>query len=326
MLKKATLYLSVWWPMLACGFIPAATATAQDYPAKPVRLIVPFPPGGGADTTSRLIGQKLSAELGQPVIIENKPGAGGMIGSDYAGKSVADGYTLLVGPASQVIAPNFFKPNVDPITGFTPITQMVNALIVLAASGERPESSFAQFAQTVRKNPNAGQIASSGIGTVFHLSGARLSSAAHVPLQHIAYKGGGPAVVDLVAGHVPIMIDTYFTFQPFVKSEKVKLWATLGAQRSTLLPDVPTLTELGYQGVVAENWYGLFAPAGTSPAIVDFLANKTRRALEDPEIVKRLAEQGAVPVASSPAEFKRFLASESAKWSEVVKRNQIKGQ
>ncbi|WP_406625351.1 Bug family tripartite tricarboxylate transporter substrate binding protein [Acidovorax sp. SDU_ACID1] len=322
--KKASLYLTACFLIFGSGFAP--WVAAQEYPAKPVRLVVPFPPGGGADTTSRLIGQRLSTELGQPVIIENRPGAGGVIGSDYAGRSAADGYTLLVGPANHVIAPNFYRTNVDPIEGFEAITQMISALIVLAASGDRAESSFADFAETVRKDPAVGVIASSGVGTVFHLSGARLASASGIPLQHIAYKGGGPAVTDLVAGHVPIMIDTYFTFQPFVKSRKVKLWATLGAQRSPLLPDVPTLTELGYPGVVAENWYGLFAPAGTPKTIVDLLAFKVRRVLQDPQIVKRLADQGAVPVASTPAEFRQFIKSESAKWSEVIKANGIKGE
>ncbi|MYZ44742.1 Bug family tripartite tricarboxylate transporter substrate binding protein [Schauerella aestuarii] len=311
--------------LLAVSGSIATDAIAQEYPTKPIRLIVAFPPGGGADAISRLVGQKLAQELGQPVIVENKPGAGGTIGSDSVGRSLADGYTLLVGPASQVIAPNFYKMNVDPIKGFEPITQMVSALIVLAASKERPESSYAEFVDTVKKNSNAGVIASSGVGTVFHLSGARLATASGVQLQHIAYKGGGPAVTDLVAGHVPVMIDTYFTFKPFAATERVKLWATLGSERSSLLPNIPTLNELGYKGVVAENWYGLFAPAGTPTAIVQRLAEKTRSALHDPELVARLAEQGAVPVGSTPVEFKTFLDAESAKWAEVIRINQIKG-
>ncbi|XAH25356.1 tripartite tricarboxylate transporter substrate binding protein [Xylophilus sp. GW821-FHT01B05] len=306
---------------IACG---AAEANAPGYPEKPIHLIVGFPPGGGADTVTRLIGQKLATELGQPVIIENKPGAGGSIGSDYVGRAAADGYTLLVGPASHVIAPNFFKVSVDPVTGFVPVSQMVNALIVLAASGRRPEADFQTFRANVQKTPSLGAIASSGSGTVFHLSGARLGHDAGMPLQHVPYKGGGPAVVDLISGQVPIMIDTYFTFRPFVASGKVKLWATLGSTRSKLLPDVPTLAELGYPGVVAENWYGLFAPAGTPAPIIGTLAAGIKKALSDPETIEKLAAQGATPVGSSPAQFGEFVRSESKKWADVVKTNNIK--
>ncbi|SPU51277.1 Bug family tripartite tricarboxylate transporter substrate binding protein [Bordetella trematum] len=314
--------LPVALAVLAC----ATTAQAQAYPDKPVHLVVAFPPGGGADTVSRLIGQKLAVELGQPVIIENRPGAGGAIGSDFVGKAAADGYTLLVGPASHVIAPNFFKVNVDPVRGFTPITQMISASIVLAASGKRPETSLEAFVANVRETPALGTIASAGVGTVFHLSGARLAGELGVGLQHVAYRGGGPAVIDLVAGQVPIMIDTYFTFRPFIESGKVKPWATLGQGRSPLLPDVPTMVELGYPEVVADNWYGLFAPAGTPEPIVRLLADKTRTVLQQPDTIAKLAEQGAVPVASSPQDFADFVQNESRRWAELVRTHQIKAE
>lgn len=305
----------------ACG---ATAALSQAYPSKPIRLVVAFPPGGGADAVSRLVGTKLAVALGQPVIVENKPGAGGSIGSDFVGKSAPDGYTLLVGPASHVIAPNFFKVAVDPVDGFVPITQMVSALIVLAASGKAEEPSLNAFDMRVQKSPASGVIASSGIGTVFHLSGARLSREMGVPLQHVAYKGGGPAVTDLIAGNVPIMIDTYFTFRPFVESGKVKIWATLGKQRSKLLPDTPTLAELGYRGVTAENWYGLFAPRGTPPEIVSLIAQKTQEVLARPETAEQLGAQGAEVVGSSPSEFAAFVRSERDKWASVVRDNKIK--
>jgi tripartite-type tricarboxylate transporter receptor subunit TctC len=302
----------------------AADSNAPAYPDKPIHLVVGFPPGGGADTVTRLIGQKLSLEMGKPVIVDNKAGAGGTIGSDYVGRAPADGYTLLVGPASHVIAPNFFKVGVDPVTGFVPVTQIVNALIVLAASGRTTDADFQAFRASVKKTPSFGTIASSGSGTVFHLSGALLAQDAGVALQHVPYRGGGPAVVDLIAGQVPVMIDTYFTFRPFLDSGKVKLWATLSSTRSKLLPNVPTLTELGYPRVAADNWYGIFAPAGTPAPIVNALATSVKKVLSDPETIEKLAGQGAVPVGSSPAQFAAFVRAESKKWAGVIKANNIK--
>ncbi|ALM86115.1 hypothetical protein ASB57_27000 [Bordetella sp. N] len=287
-------------------------------------MVLGFPPGGGADAVTRLISEGLALELKQPVIVENRPGAGGVIASDYVGRATPDGYTLLVGPASQVIGPNFYKMAVDPVTGFEPISQMVSALIVLAATNNGAGASWQDFRARVKANPRDGVIASSGVGTVFHLSGVLLSRAADIPLQHVPYKGGGPAVVDLIAGQVPIMIDTYFTFKPFLQSGKVKVWATLGKSRSPLLPDVPTLAELGYPDVVADNWYGLFAPKGTPPAVVDRLAQAVQRVLADPASRKRLEEQGAVPIGSDPAAFKAFVQAERGKWADVVRKNDIR--
>ena len=321
MARRHSLFSLFFAALIVAAAAPDARAA---YPEKPIRLVVGFPPGGGADTVTRLIGQKLSTEIGQSVIVDNKPGAGGTIGADFVGRSTADGYTLLVGPASHVISPNFFQVGVDPTAGFAPITQMVNATIVLAASGTRAEKSFGEFRESALKSPLLGTIASSGAGTVFHLSGARLARAAGVPLQHVPYKGGGPAVVDLVSGQVPIMIDTFLTFRPFVASGKVKIWATLGHSRSPLLPDVPTLEELGYRDVVAENWYGLFAPAGTPDAVVQLLAQKVRKILADPDTVERLAAQGALPVGNTPEQFGAFMKAEATKWNKVVKDNGIR--
>jgi len=297
---------------------------AQAYPARPVRLVVPFPPGGGADAVSRLFGQRLSEAMGVSVVIDNRGGAGGTIGSEAVAKSPADGYTLLIGPASHVISPSFFKVSVDPVTGFVPVSQLVNASIALATPAGRPEATLKELLANAKTNPQLASLATAGSGTVFHLSSARLGAAAGIDLQHVAYKGGGPAIIDLVAGRVPMMIDTYFTFQSYFKSGRIRPLATLGEKRSTLLPDVPTLVELGYRDVVATNWYGLFAPAGTPDAVVKVLHEKTRQALTGADITQRFEQYGAEIVASSPAEFKVFAAAERDKWLGVIKAHNIK--
>ncbi|MET0311099.1 MAG: tripartite tricarboxylate transporter substrate binding protein [Burkholderiaceae bacterium] len=310
----------------------AATASfsplvrAQKFPDKPIRLVVPFPPGGGADAVSRLFGQRLAEVVGTSVVIENRGGAGGTIGSEQVAKSPADGYTLLIGPASHVISPSFFKVSTDPISGFVPISQLVNASIALAAPASLPEATLKELLAKARQDAKLATVATAGSGTVFHLSAARLGSAAGVDLQHIAYKGGGPAIIDLVAGRVPMMIDTYFTFQTYFKAGRVKPLATLGRTRSPLLPDVPTLVELGYKDVVATNWYGLFAPASTPDAVVNYLYEKTRLALTGPEVAQRFQQYGAEIVASNPAEFRQFAIAEREKWQGVIKANNIKAE
>lgn len=299
---------------------------AQSFPSKPIRLVVPFPPGGGANAVARLYAQRLTETTGASIVVDNRPGAGGTIGSEAVAKAAPDGYTLLIGPASHVIAPSFFKVSVDPVDGFTPISLLVNASIALAVPASRPEASLKELLQNAKKDPRLATVASAGSGTVFHLSSARLGKAAGVDLQHIAYKGGGPAIVDLVAGRVPMMIDTYFTFQSFFKSGRIRALATLGDKRSALLPDVPTLVELGYKDVVASNWYGLFAPAGTPDAVAATLHEMTRKALAGPEVQEQFEQQGAEIVASSPRDFKAFAAAERDKWSAVIKAHNIKAE
>jgi tripartite-type tricarboxylate transporter receptor subunit TctC len=299
---------------------------AQGYPGKLIRLVVPFPPGGGADAVSRLYGQRLSEALGVSVMIDNRPGAGGTIGSEIVAKAPPDGYTLLIGPASHVIAPNFFKVSADPVDGFVPVSQLVNASIALVTPASRPETTLKELLAHARADPLLATVATSGSGTVFHLSAARLGNASGVNLQHVAYKGGGPAVVDLVAGRVSMMIDTYFTFQSFLKSGQIRALATLGDKRSPVLPEVPTLAELGYRDMVATNWYGLFAPHGTPGSVVDTLYEKTRQALAGEDVAQRFRGYGADVVGSGPQAFAAFAKAERDKWASVVKANSIKAE
>ena len=307
---------------LALSF--SALALAQDYPNKPIKIIVPFPAGQASDSIARLVGEQLGKSLGQPVVVENKPGAGGNIGSDMGAKAPADGYTLTMATAALPISKNVYpKLPFDPERDFSPITLMTITPLVLVARPSLPVDSVAALVDAARKAPGRLSFASSGIGTSHQLSGELLKALANIDLLHVPYKGSAPAHVDLMGGTVDVMFDNIVPVTPHIKAGKLKALAVTTKLRAPTLPDVPTMAESGYPNFEAVAWFGLLAPAGTPPAIVERLNKEVNAILKSPEMTARLGNLGALVVGNSTEEFRQFFAAEVRKWAPVVQRAKI---
>jgi tripartite-type tricarboxylate transporter receptor subunit TctC len=307
---------------LALSF--SAPALAQDYPNKPIKIIVPFPAGQASDSIARLVGEQLGKSLGQPVVVENKPGAGGNIGSDMGAKAPADGYTLTMATAALPISKNVYpKLPFDPERDFSPITLMTITPLVLVARPSLPVDSVAALVDAARKAPGRLSFASSGIGTSHQLSGELLKALANIDLLHVPYKGSAPAHVDLMGGTVDVMFDNIVPVTPHIKAGKLKALAVTTKLRAPTLPDVPTMAESGYPNFEAVAWFGLLAPAGTPPAIVERLNKEVNAILKSPEMTARLGNLGALVVGNSTEEFRQFFAAEVRKWAPVVQRAKI---
>jgi len=308
----------------AAAFVLSSAAWAQNYPDRPIRVIVPYPAGQASDTIMRLVGERLGKALGQPVVIDNKPGAGGNLGSDTGAKATPDGYTLTVATAALPISKHVYrKLPFDPAKDFAPITLMTITPLVLVARPDLPANSVAELVQVARKNPGKLTFASSGPGTSHHLSGELFKTLAGIDILHVPYKGSPPAHVDLMAGTVDIMFDNIVPVAPHIRQGKLKALAVTTRTRAALLPDVPTMTEAGFANFEAVAWFGLLAPAGTPHAIVDRLNKATVAILKAPDMKERLAGIGATTVADTPEEFGRFIDAEITKWAPVVRRAQI---
>ena len=320
-----------WLTTVACLALAAAIAApvqAQDkYPSKLVRLVVPFAAGGSTDIVARALGQELSTQIGQPVIIENKPGAGGTIGSDYVAKSPPDGYTLLIGTVSThgAAVSLYEKLPYDPTRDFVPITEIAtipNLVVVNAASV--PVQTLGELVQLAKRQPGKLTFASNGSGTSNHLATELLKTTAGVDIVHVPYKGSGPALTDLLAGHVSMMLDVVMTSYQYVKNGRLKALAITGPTRSPLLPDVPTVAEQGFPGFEAIVWFGVLAPANTPPAIVERLNKELVTAINSPKLKTLLESQGAQTVASTPADFSKRIGDEIVKWRKVVQASGAK--
>ena len=303
--------------LLAC----AQPVMADTYPSKPIRVVVPFPAGGAIDIMVRASGQQLAKELGQPVVIENRPGASGNIGADAVAKSAADGYTLLAGTSSTHGAnPALYtKLSYDARRDFVPIAHIAgvpNVLVVTPASGMR---SVEDVIKQARGAPGKLSYGSAGSGTSLHLAGELFSSAARVELLHVPYKGGAPATTDLLGGQIHMMFNTVPVALSLIRSGKLLALASTSPTRHFALPDVPTFVELGYPTVQSETWVGLFAPAGTTKEVSDRIAQAMERALQDKSVADTLKQQGAEPRFMGPADFARYVESEIARWSGVVR-------
>lgn len=302
-----------------------APAQAQDYPNRPIKIIVPFPAGQASDSIARLVGEQLGKSLGQPVVVDNKPGAGGNIGTDAGAKAPADGYTLTMATAALPISKSVYpKLPFDPEKDFAPITLMTITPLVLVARPSLPVDSVANLVEAARKAPGKITFASSGIGTSHQLSGELLKALANIDLLHVPYKGSAPAHVDLMGGTVDIMFDNIVPVTPHIKSGKLKALAVTTKMRAPTLPDVPTMAEAGYPNFEAVAWFGLLAPAGTPPAIVERLSKEVNAILKTPELTARLAGMGAIVQGTQPAEFGRFMSAEVKKWAPVTARAQIR--
>jgi tripartite-type tricarboxylate transporter receptor subunit TctC len=301
--------------------VAAAQAFAQSYPAKPVRMIIPYPPGGGNDTLGRLFAAKLGERIGQPVVVENRPGAGTIIGTEAAAKSPPDGYTILLSSiATHALSPNLYaKVPYDPIRDFAPITLLGIAPTVLVVPADLPAKDLAALVAAAKAKPGGLTYASGGNGTPPHINGEVFKSVAGVDLLHIPYKGGGPALVDLMAGRVQVMLDTAASAMPHVRSGKLRALAITGAKRSAEYPDIPTFAEAGLSGYDTNAWYSMHAPAGTPPEIVRRLNAELLASLKEPDVQARFKQLSTEPVGNSPEEFAAFVRAELDKYARIIK-------
>jgi tripartite-type tricarboxylate transporter receptor subunit TctC len=298
-------------------------AMAQAWPSKPIKWIVPFAAGGTTDILARTVGEKLAVALGQPVIIENKPGAGGGLGADFVAKSAPDGYTLLGGTIStHAINASLYKDlPYDPVRDFVPITLIARVPNMLVVNNDVPAKNVAELIVMMKKNPGKYTFASSGNGTSQHLSGELFKNIAGVDMQHIPYKGSPPALQDVMGGSVTMTFDNITTAWPLAKGGKLRALGVTTAKRSPVAPEVPTLAEAGLAGYEIGSWQGVFAPAGTPPDIVKRLNTEMVRIINLPEVKDKLLALGAEPVGNSSEEFTAFVKAEVVKWGDVVKKS-----
>jgi tripartite-type tricarboxylate transporter receptor subunit TctC len=307
--------------------LPGLCAYGQDYPARPARIVVPFAPGGPNDIIVRLVAQKLTEAWGQPMVVENRPGAGGNIGTDFVAKAAADGYTLLsVGPGSLIINPLIGKVPYDTARDFAPVTLMARAPNALVAHPSLPASSVKELIALARSQPGRINYGSGGNGSTPHLAGALFAAMAGIELTHVPYKGTAPATADLIGGQVQIAFLGIPTVLPHVKSGKVRVLAVTGKRRSPELPEVSTVDEAGVPGYELSPWYGLLAPAGTPRGIVARLAAEVTKIVRAAEIRDKLAVQGAEVAGGSPEEFAAVIQADSLTWSRVVKDTGMRGE
>jgi tripartite-type tricarboxylate transporter receptor subunit TctC len=303
-----------------------APAAAQEYPARPVRVIIPFPPGGSNDVVGRLIGTHLGERLGKQVIIDNRSGAGGVIGTEAVAKSPPDGYTLLMISLAHAVNPWLYKLSYDPIKDFAPIGLLAKGPNVLVVHPALPVKSVKELIALAKQKPGDLQYASAGIGSFQHLGGELFKLTAAVDLLHVPFKGGGPAMIDVVGGHTKVMFSSMVQTVPQIKSGKLRALATGGVERSPVLPDLPTIAEAGVPGYEAVNWWGLVAPAGTARPIIDKLNREIEVVQKSPEVQKQFANEGAEPVPMKAVDFGAFMVSEMNKWEKVVKQGGIKAE
>ena len=298
----------------------AGPACAQGYPSKPVRLIVPYPPGGGTDIFARLVGAKLAEALGQPFVIEQRPGAAGVIGADAAAKSAPDGYTIVIGQASNLaINVSLMKKlPYDPVRDFAPITRVAMSPNLLVVHPSLPVRSVKDLVVLAKARPGAINYASAGSGSPGHLAAEYFRKIAGIDVVHIPYKGATPAMLDVIAGHVSYYFTSPVSAQPFVAAGRLRQVAVTSAKRFPPLPDVPAIAEAGYRDIDMVAWWGLLAPAGTPADIINRLHGPAVKALNAPDLKERLAGQGAMVYTDTPAEFGAYIKSEIANWAKIV--------
>ena len=305
------------------------SAAAQAWPAKPLRLVIPFPAGGATDIVGRLLAQKLGAALGQQVVIDNKPGAGGTIGADLVAKAPADGYTLLLTTSSTHSIGPALNPKMpyDAFKDFAPIAHVANAPSVLVVGAGFPKGNALDLIKTLKANPGKYNFGSSGIGTYPHLSAEMFKwRAGGLFVVHIPYRGTGLVVTDLIAGQITFLMDSIVSAQTHIKDGRVRALAVTGAQRSGSLPDVPTFTELGVPGLAFSNWFGFFAPAGTPADVVQRANRELNTLMRAPDVADRLRQLGADPVTGTPEAFAKVIRDEHDSWKAVIQRAGIKAE
>jgi tripartite-type tricarboxylate transporter receptor subunit TctC len=310
-------------PRIVCAMLLAASglAVGQAYPAKPIHFIVPYPAGGPLDTVARLLGQKVAESVREPVIVENKPGAGGNIGADFVAKSAPDGYTILMGAvATHAINPTLYAHiPYDPVKDFAPVTQVASTPNVLVVNPSLPVSSVKEFIAYAKAHPGALNFGSGSTGSAGHLAGELFKAMSGVQMVHVPYKGAGPAMQDLIGGRIQLMFDNLASSLGQMRAGKVKALAVTTAKRSALAPELPTIAESGLPGFDISTWFGVFAPGGTPRDLVQRLHDEFVKALADPAVREAMTKLGAEPVDSTPAQFAAYIRSEARKYAEVIK-------
>ncbi|HRM82462.1 MAG TPA: tripartite tricarboxylate transporter substrate binding protein [Acidovorax temperans] len=309
--------------VLGAGLLGGTSALAQAYPTKPVTIIVPFAAGGTTDILARIIGQALTAELGQSVVVDNRAGAGGNIGGQAAAKAAPDGHTLFMGTVGThaINASLYKKMPFDPVKDFAPLTRVANVPNLLVANPAQPYKSVKDLIAYAKANPGKVNFGSSGNGSSIHLSGELFKSLAKVDMQHVPYKGSAPAVTDLLGNQIGIMFDNMPSAIQHVRSGKLAPLAVTTAKRSPELPNVPTIAEAGVPGYEATSWFGMFAPAGTPAPVLAKLNAAIVKVLAQPDVKKKINEQGAEVYSETPEQFAAFIQAESVKWGKVVKES-----
>jgi tripartite-type tricarboxylate transporter receptor subunit TctC len=311
--------------ILVAALTTSASGWAQGYPNRPVRLVVPFPAGGPADALGRALADQLNKMWGQPVIVENRGGAGGNLGAEVVARAAADGYTLLLNASSHVINASLYeKLPYDPIKDFTPVSEVASYMLVLVVHPSLPAKSVNEFVAFANSKQDGLSVANAGLGTPTHLAAVLFAQAAGVNLVHVPYRGAAPASTDLIGGQVPAMFNNPVNAVPQVRSNNLRALAVTGSKRLSLLPDLPTIAESGYPGFETRTWYGLFGPAGMPADVVRKLHVDTEKVLRIPEIANNLVAQGWDIAVSPPDQFSVVLQSEFDRWSAVVKRAGIK--
>lgn len=307
---------------LAAGGFTICVAHSQPYPTRPIRLLVPYPPGGGTDIIARIVGQKLTENVGQQIIVDNRGGAGGTIGTDIVAKSAPDGYTILMAPTSHAINPSIYRRlPYDTLKDFTPVTLAASATIVLAVHPSIPVRSVKDLIALAKSKPGQLNFGSAGNGTVFHLTAELFKRQAGVDMVHVPFKGGGPTIANLVGGQVSLAFETMLALSPHIKADRVRSLAVTSARRSSVMPELPTVAELGFRDIIAENWYGFYAPARTPKNIVARLNTEIVKILRTQEIKERFQGQGTEVVGSAPEELADYLQKEMRKWSKTAKES-----
>ena len=314
-----------------CGFACAALAVAVlstlcasaaeiAYPTKPVRLIVPYAPGGAVDGVGRLIAQDIAPRLREQFVVDNRGGGGGIIGIDIAAHSVPDGYTLLVGSVAVASMPGLYKRlPFDPVRDFAPITIAITGTYLLAVNPAVPANSVEELTALAKTNPGKLNFGSSGTGSTIHLAGEMLKSMAKINIVHVPYKSAGLAMTDVIGGQIQMLFGPVLVLQPMVKAGKLKALGVTSPQRSSLVPEVPTIAEAGVPGFEVSGWYGLLAPAATPPAIINRIYAETKKGLESDAMKTRLKSQGLEPLGLSPEQSLKFLKEDIARWSQIIR-------
>lgn len=313
---------------LLCSFSFGNLAYGAIYPTKPIRLVVPFAPGGGNDSVARVVAAKLTEKFGQQVFIDNKPGAGGSLGADFSAKSVADGYTLFLGGiGSLAINPSMNKSlPYNPIRDFEPIILLAEAPLVVVVNPKLPVNSIQQLNDYLKAHPNEVNYASNGNGSSAQLAAMMFESMAKVQMVHVPYKGLSPAMTDLLSGQVQLMFSSIVAITQMVNTQRLKAIAVTSKKRSSLFPQLPTLIESGYPEYSTGSWYGLLAPAGTDPEIISKINQAAEKVLKDPSVREQLVKEGADPIGGSPQEFKKFIQYELDKTNRILNQQKIISQ
>lgn len=311
--------------VMLCAQATSVAQTASAFPNQPIRMVVPYPPGGPTDITARVVAAEMSKTIGQNIVIDNRPGASGMIGSEMVTKSTPDGYTVLANASIHVINPSVYPDmRFDAIKDFTPITQLAQVPLVLVVPANSPIKSVKDLVEYAKANPGKVNFGSAGSASAQHLAGESFKIAAGIQMQHIPYKGSAPALTDLAGGQLQLMFDSMPSATPMINSGKLRAIAVTTTTRAKARPDLPTIAESGFPGFDISTWYAYWAPKGTPADVVEKLAASAAQALKNPEVIAKYEAMGAEPVGSTPAQFAAYVESEAKKWSDIVKKSGAK--